>query len=298
MRVLVTGVSGFSGSYLARFLAQAGFDVVGLYRRETVLLSELHAIPELKLIRSDLVEAAALPGPFEAVVHAAATSPGPDISVARIVGDNVGGTFALINAALGWQTRYFLFCSSLSIYGEIRDEVLDENCAIRNPDVYGTTKFLAERRLAELSGTMSGLALRLPGIIGPGARRNWLSGVAVGLRNGATIKAFHLDRPFNNAAHVGDIAALTEAVLRRGWTGFDAIVLGAAGMTTVRGAIERLAVGLGVPGRIETATAAKPSFTLSCRRAVDRYQYNPMDIEAMIDRYAREIARSGTSGDA
>jgi UDP-glucose 4-epimerase len=290
MRVLVTGVSGFSGSHVARFLARAGFDVTGLYRRETSLLGALQAIPELKLIRTDLAEVAAVPGPFEAVVHAAATSPGPDISVARIVGDNVGGTFALIDAALGWQTRYFLFCSSLSIYGAITDEVVDESCAIRNPDVYGATKFLAERRLAELSGTMSGLALRLPGIIGAGARRNWLSGVAAGLRRGPTIKAFHLDRPFNNAAHVEDIAVLIEAVLRRGWTGFDAIVLGAGGMTTVRGAIERLAAGLGVAVRIETATAAKPSFTLSCQRAIDRYQYKPMDIEAMIDRYAREIA--------
>lgn len=290
MRVLVTGVSGFSGSHVARFLAQAGFDVVGLYRRETALLSELYAIPELKLIRSDLVEVAAVPGPFEAVVHAAATSPGPGVGVAQIVGDNVGGTFALIDAALGWQTRYFLFCSSMSIYGAITDEVVDESSAIQNPDVYGATKFLAERRLAELSGTMSGLALRLPGIIGPGAKRNWLSGVAAGLRRGSTIKAFHLDRSFNNAAHVEDVAVLIETVLRRGWTGFDAIVLGAGGMTTVRGAIERLAAGLGVAVRIETATAAKPSFTLSCRRAIDRYQYNPMDIEAMIDRYAREIA--------
>jgi len=290
MRVLATGVSGFSGSHLARFLALAGFEVVGLYRRETALLGPLQAIPELKLIRGDVVDAAALPGPFEAVVHAAATSPGPDVSVARIVGDNVGGTFALIDAARGWKTRYFLFCSSMSIYGTITDEMVDENCAIRNPDVYGATKFLAERRLAELSGTMSGLALRLPGIIGPGARRNWLSVVAAGLRRGSTIKAFHLDRPFNNAAHVEDVAVLIETVLRRGWSGFDAIVLGAGGMTTVRGAIERLAAGLGVAVRIETATAAKPSFTLSCRRAIDRYQYNPMDIEAMIDRYAREIA--------
>jgi len=294
MRVLVTGVSGFSGSYVACFLARAGFDVVGLYRRETARLGTLQALPEIQLVCRDLVDAAALPGPFEAVVHAAATSPGPGVSVGRIVEDNVGGTFALIEAALAWQTRYFLFCSSMSIYGGITDEVVDENSAIQNPDVYGATKFLAESRLAELAGTMPGLALRLPGIIGPGAQRNWLSGVAAGLRNGATIKAFHLDRPFNNAAHVGDIAALIETVLRRGWTGFDAVVLGAAGMTTVRGAVERLAAGLGVPARIEAAQAAKPSFTLSCRRAVAGYGYNPMDIEAMIDRYARELATSDT----
>jgi nucleoside-diphosphate-sugar epimerase len=255
----------------------------------------LRYVPGLTLIQGDLADSARVPGPFEAIVHAAGTSPAQGISSSQIVVDNVFGSFSLINAGLKWRTRYFLFFSSVSIYGEVTDEVLDELSAIHNPDPYGATKFLVESRLMEAAGQMSGLAFRLPGIIGPDARRVWLSGVAARLREGSPIKAFHLDRPFNNAVHVDDIASFVAALLRQGWSGFDTLVLGAAGMTTVRGAIERLAAGLGTPAHIEPSAAVKTSFRLSSERAVARYGYKPMDINSMIDRYARDIIATDIS---
>src|SRR5689334_15778311 len=117
MRTLVTGASGLSGSFVARALAHDGFDVVATYRRDTPLLSPLRDVPRLQLVRIDLADPAALPGPFDAVVHAAATSPAPGVTVAQIVHDNLDATFALIDAALRWNARSFVYFSSMSLYG-------------------------------------------------------------------------------------------------------------------------------------------------------------------------------------
>lgn len=295
MRVLVTGSSGFSGSYTARRLAEAGHDVVGLYRRETPFLAGLRQQPAVRLIQSDLAGAPALPGPFEAVVHIGATSPAPGITAAAIVRDNVAGTSALLDAAAAWGCRAFIFFSSLSLYGEITRAVVDEACPIVNPDVYGATKLIGETLVAERADAMPGIALRLPGVLGPGAHRNWLSGVAAKLTAGETIRAFHLDSLFNNAAHIEDIARLVRSLLQREWSGFDSMVLGARGAVTVREAIERLARGLGQSARIEVGPAAKPSFILSPSHAIDRWSYDPMEIGALIDRYARETASADPS---
>jgi nucleoside-diphosphate-sugar epimerase len=289
MRTLVTGISGFSGSFVARALAEAGFDVVGVYRRDTPFLAPLVGEPNLRLLRADLSDARELPGPFEAVVHAAATSPAAGVSVERLLRDNVLANLALVAAAKDWRSRAFVLFSSLSVYGEVAAPVLDESCPIVNPDAYGATKRLAELLLAEEARDLPTLALRLPGVLGPGAHRNWLSGVAARLLSREPIRAYNLDAPFNNAAHVDDIARLVVAVLQRSWEGFDAVVLGAHGSTTVRGAIERLARGLGVPAKIVEEPPSKPAFTLLSSRAIECWGYDPMPIDAMLDRYAADV---------
>lgn len=289
MRILVTGASGFAGSFLARALARRGCDVVAVYRRESPFLARLSREPWAQRHRADLAAAAALPGPFDAVVHAAATSPAPGVDVGQMVRDNVAGTQALIEAAERWRANAFVFLSSLSLHGEVAAGVVDESTRIVNPDAYGATKHLGELLLAARAERLPGLAIRLPGVLGPGAHRNWLSGVAARLRIGETVSAFNLDHRFNNAAHIADLAALVSRALERPWTGFDAIVVGARGHITVHEAIARLARGLGVEARIVQEAATKPSFTISSERAISRWGYDPMEIGAMIDRYAEDV---------
>lgn len=292
MRVLVTGVSGFSGSIVARRLAAAGYDVVGVHRRDTGFLAALAETPNVALVRGDLATAANLPGPFDAVVHTAATSPAPGITAAQIIYDNVDATRGLIGAALKWQSRRFVYFSSLSLYGQIGVPVVDEATPIVNPDVYGAAKFLCEELLAEQAQALPSLSVRLPGVLGPGAHRNWLSQVAAKMLAGERIDAFSLDAPFNNAAHIDDIADLVVTVLGRSFAGADAVVLGAGGGIPVREVLAILARGLGREPRINERTAPKPGFMLSSRRAIEAWGYRPMEIGALIERYADDVLRA------
>jgi nucleoside-diphosphate-sugar epimerase len=288
MRVLVTGASGFSGSFVASALVKQGHEVVGLQRRDTQFsISAQHS--GVHMLRSDLAGVVSIRGPFEAIVHAAATSPAPGIDVDTMVQDNVNGTRSLIEAALNWQAKSFVLLSSVSVNGDINCAVLDETCPIVNPTIYGVTKHLAELMLADCSRKLPGLALRLPGVIGPGADRNWLSRMIKKLQAGERIAAFNLDQPFNNAAHVGDVAALVARVLSRSWTAFDSVVLGARGMLTIREVLQRLAHGLNVTATIETIPVEKSSFVISSNRAIERWGYEPMEIGCMLDRYVAEV---------
>jgi nucleoside-diphosphate-sugar epimerase len=133
--------------------------------------------------------------------------------------------------------------------------------------------------------------------LGPGAHRNWLASVAAKLMGGETIGAFHLDQPFNNAVHAADIARLARRAVEQSWSGFDAVVLGARGVVTVREALTRLAAGLDVPADLAEVPSTKASFILSSERAMSRWGYDPMEIGALIDRYAAE-ARAWESATA
>jgi UDP-glucose 4-epimerase len=295
MRVLVTGVSGFAGAYVARMLAEADHQVVGVHRRDTPFLARaVH--PLITPLRGDLVDSAGLPGPFEAVVHTAATSPMPGVDTERMIRDNVEGTAALIRAAVAWRCRAFVFFSSLSLYGVTEGPVVDEDTPIINPNAYGATKHLAERMLVDYADRMPVLALRLPGVLGPGSRRIWLSSVGEKLIARQPIAAFHLGAPFNNAAHIHDVGTFVTSLIERGWTGHDALVLGARGTLPVRRVIERLAEAIGVPPTIQEVAPQKASFTLSSERAMARWGYQPMEIGAMIDRYGADLRAVDPTG--
>ena len=289
MRVLVTGVSGFAGSFIARHLARAGYDVVGNYRRRTAFLAAAEGQQNIEFRVGDLAAVGGLDGPFDAIIHVAASSPAPGIGASQIVQDNVRSTLALLDAAPAWSCKAFVLFSSISLYGEVKTAVLDENSPIINPDIYGTTKHIAECLVSERDSGLSGLALRLPGIIGSGAHRNWLSQVAMTLLREQPVKAFNLDAEFNNAVHVADLAIMIEANLRRTWRGFEKVTLGAGSRITIRNVIERLAVALEMPAKIEVVPPRKSPFILSSERAIDRWHYSPMTIEDMLDRYGHEV---------
>jgi hypothetical protein len=67
----------------------------------------------------------------------------------------------------------------------------------------------------------------------------------------------------------------------------------ARGVTTIREAVERLKTRTGSRSEIRFAPSDRPSFTVSSRRAIERYNYDPMEIGAMLDQYAdlERIAR-------
>jgi nucleoside-diphosphate-sugar epimerase len=288
VRVLVTGASGFSGSFIAAELARSGFDVTGTYRHAPGFAAPYGDLKGLALVQKDLAEAAQRLDPFDTIVHTAATSPAPGVTDDGMRRDNAVATANLVEAALEQGCQRFIYFSSLSIYGTISQPVVDESTPIRDPDMYGVTKYQGEEALQAQAGRLSSISLRLPGVLGPGAHRNWLSSVAAKLKSGETVSAFNLNAPFNNACHVVDMARLVAGLCGRTWEGADSVVLGARGSITVRGAIKRLADALGIELDINEVEAREAGFILSSERAISRWGYDPMEIGDMIERYGRE----------
>jgi hypothetical protein len=136
---------------------------------------------------------------------------------------------------------------------------------------------------------VAGLAVRLPAVVGRGADRHWLADVGRRLLGRQPVHVYHPAAPFNNAIHVSALVEFVTRGLELEWHGVDHVVVGAAGSITVRGAVERLARGLGVEAIIVPVTPAKVPFVLSSRRAIDRWGYRPEDIGSVLDRYAHDL---------
>lgn len=290
LHVVVTGVAGFVGSHMVRGLASSGVRVTGTFRRTPPAEAVTRA--SFALIHQDLTRLTALP-PCDVLVHTAATSrvsqPGHSAPSGDFEQDNVLATERLLDAAAAAGCRRVVLLSSISVYGRITASEVDETTPLVDPDPYGASKRRAETLLEERSDAMAGLVVRLPAVVGRGADRHWLAGVGQRLLRRQSVPVYHPAAPFNNAIHVAALVEFVTRALERPWHGVDRVVVGAGGSITVRGAVERLARGLGVEPVIVPATPVRTPFVLSSRGAIDRWGYCPEDIGSVLDRYAHDL---------
>ncbi len=147
-KVLITGAAGTLGQALIPVIASAGYHLVLV---DVQPLESEHESHQIDILDADalgpimegvdfVVHAAGLHG-----IHLSTRSPREFYSI------NLTGTFNVWEAAVQSGIKGFVFCSSVSVYGESRrppreDAVvaLSENMPLLPSDIYGLTKFLGE----------------------------------------------------------------------------------------------------------------------------------------------------------
>jgi len=154
-RLLVTGAGGFIGGALLRRLAANGLDVVGTVRTAAEVESlRAQGLP------ADVLDLAG-DASFEPVVegvdivfHIAAMLQETEHGEA-LPAVNVDGTLQLCRAAARTGVKRFVHCSTVGVYGDVREIPCRETSPFNPMDVYHRTKLAGERRVLEFAGSLA-----------------------------------------------------------------------------------------------------------------------------------------------
>ncbi len=173
-KILITGASGFIGSFIVEEALQRGMEVWAAVRRTSskrYLKDERIKFIELDFSSVTTLEEAMATYRWDYIVHAAgATKCLKKEDFFRI---NTEGTkhFAQAIMSLGIEPEKFIFMSSLSAYGAISEQYPYKN--IKEEDEpkpntsYGASKMQAEEFLDKYANRLHVVTLRPTGVYGP-----------------------------------------------------------------------------------------------------------------------------------
>jgi nucleoside-diphosphate-sugar epimerase len=265
-RYLVAGC-GYVGSALAALLVADGHGVFGLRRHPECLP------PGVTPLAADLCDRRALQavlaevehGGIDAVVYAAAADRSDDEAYRRAYVEGFGHVLRWAEAQ-GMRPPAVLFTSSTAVYAQQDGEWVDEDSPTE-PDQWSGLRMLEAEQLLAASG-LSGTALRLGGIYGPGRTR-----LVDGVRSGRALVRPGPPR-YTNRIHRDDAAGALHHLLALALAGRElpGRLIGVDDEPADEAEVLRwLAARLGVPppgeASREAATSGRAATNKRCRNA-------------------------------
>jgi len=256
MRVLVTGASGFIGSYLMEFLSQAGHEVMGLTRSPLEKNKKQYVVCDLT--RFTIQEH------FDIIIHTAAKCGIQKNNLADFVNDNIEGTRHLLRYASEAGCK-ILYLSTTSCFGNIRQGELSEDTEMNNPGYYGLTKYIAEKLVLE--SEVPSISFILPGVVGKNSHNPWLMRVARDMLEGKKVECYAPESLFNNVVHVHTVALCIHWVIENNLFCNKRVLLGSSNAVKKYDMLLRLKGLLESQSEIKIVQSSTESFLLNVNRA-------------------------------
>ena len=222
MKILITGASGFIGSFIVEEALRRGFETWAAVRKSSsraFLQDERIHFIELDFSSETQMTEQLTGLQFDYIVHAAGVTKCLDKTDFHRI--NTEGTQHLVHVlkALQMRVERFVYISSLSIMGAIREqqpytEICESDKAQPNT-AYGRSKLEAEQWLATLEG-LPYVVLRPTGVYGPRERDYFMMAKSIKAHTDFAVGYKQQDITF---VYVTDVVQAVFLALEKGVTG-------------------------------------------------------------------------------
>jgi len=291
MKILVTGANGVTGGYLCQRLSQAN-KVIGVTRRDTSSRdSTLEALPNFRWHKADLAEGLSVPDDIDVIIHAAARTPAPKVTIADYVSSNIVATQNLIEFAIQKKVRSFIYLSAISVYGQIDSTTVDEETPIKASTPYGMTKYIAELLLREKEDAVPSIILRLPLVVGAGMKSGWLFRTYERLLKGGRVRIYNGDSPYN-MVHISDVYDLVSSSLNYNPVGSTVFTVSCEDFMSIRRIANTMKRYTRSESEIIKEVTTEKGFTISTEKARWILGFRPKSANEILIRFLEEMNAS------
>ena len=140
---------------------------------------------------------------------------------------------------------------------QIIEEILNEACEIN---------------------TLSGVSIRLPGIIGKNSVRNWITTSYISAKHGEPIYVSNPNSMFNNVVHINDLVSLIIAISISDWVGHEIVTVGSSGVITAGKVAEILSGSRNSKNSVIVGGDYRKEYLISNIKLKNLFKYIPSNI--------------------
>jgi len=218
--ILITGVSGFVGSFLTKFLLNKQFQVIGISRSEGFLDEDVLNNKNFLFIKEDLKDLLVdklKDKNIKVIFHLASKLPVGKQDYNLFYSSNVEPTLKVVEIAKKLKIQQIIYTSTLSVFGKARN-IFNENTIPEPSNYYGLTKYISEKILEieakKLDCQIS--CVRFPSIFG----KNHLGGIVYTFyqlaKNDENIEVYSKGQRYRNLIYINNVIELLYQIYQKG----------------------------------------------------------------------------------
>jgi UDP-glucose 4-epimerase len=297
-KILVTGHNSFVGHHLLPFLYAQGHHVFGIGRPAKLSndLTHLNSLEREKL--GDLSDESFylnLKWKPDIIINLAASTGRAITTLEDMKLSNIKAVKNLLNFATKSDCHTLIHFSTISIHGNVPEQVVSHTTGIYSSDFYGETKLESELILQNSPSDLGIYSLRLPAILAKGAVNHWPSRILEDLLRNNNVLVDNPESKFNNVVYVEDIFRLVSNLIKTATPGFSAFPIASRTPLSIKEIVDEIHKITNSKSIIEYRYKSRPTFVVDDTYARTKHNYKSMSTIDAVSKYVRECCNDYTS---
>lgn len=182
-KVLLFSPNGYVGKYLSKKIKEN----IGISLYEITRTSNLEDFTDN----------------YDILIYSASVTSSRNEKIEKYVVDNVLAAIKMMEFCKMHKVSRIIYLSSDEVYGQLNTDVVTEESLMVSPNIYGTTKYLAERVIKE-SGIQY-FIIRLPAIVGKSWGKSFIYKIFEKAGKNEDIIIYNGEKSFNNLIEIDDL---------------------------------------------------------------------------------------------
>lgn len=297
-KILVTGHNSFVGQHLLPFLYEQGHQVFGIGRpaKFTTNSKHMNSLDGEQL--GDLSDESFylnLKYRPDIIINLAASTGKAQITLEDMKLSNIKAVKNLLNFATNSDCHTLIHFSTISIHGNVPEQIVSHTTGMHSADFYGQTKLESELILQNSSSDLCIYSLRLPAILGKGAVNHWPSRILEELLRNNHVLVDNPESKFNNVVYVEDVFWLVSSLIKTAIPGFSAFPIASRTPLTIREIVNEIQKITNSKSIIEYRCKSRPTFIVDDSYARTIHNYKSMSTIDAVSKYVRESRNDYTT---